>query len=345
MIERMIEMYVTRVSSNQKLYELWEQYNKFKANMRRFLDKFNLRRVQNVRRGELILKCAQQAGIFESDGKQMKFTQEFWRDYFTAFHIVKYNADSDFFRKRHSQNWKRLYEGENVAVMICGLYTSPVDMVEKILTFDPFTAANCLNTLENIPRDIQDILKKKILDTLVKDLKEAPRDGNSMFVFDSICAIRNLTDSAYCAKVSLANTEIEIGPGKLIIKVFVIMVSSIRMLVSKLEHADINEQKYYLIALGELKDRRAIPVLKKLFNNTSENLSKVWAVVILGTYFEDPDSIANLEKYLCFESEIGNRDRDLGRTAWSYFDLHGEKTFEFALGWSVPAIILKIALW
>lgn len=335
MIDRMIERYVTRVSSNQKSYELWEQYNKSKANMRRFLDKFNLRRVQNVRRGELILKCAQQAGILESDGKQIKFTQEFWRDYFTAFHIVKYNADSDFFRKRRSQNWKRLYEGENVAVMICGLYPSPVDMVEKVLTFDPVTAANCFITLENIPRDTLDILKKKILDMLVNDLRDAPKDGNSMFCFDSICAIRSLTDSAYCAKVSLEKIpEIEIDQVRIrAIQVFATYGKQVfDMLASELEHADINEQKYYLIALGELKDRRAIPVLKKLFNNTSENLSKVWAVVILGIYFEDPDGIASLEKYLCFESERGNRDRDLGRIAWSYFDFRGEQSFEFALG-------------
>ncbi|HSK87364.1 MAG TPA: HEAT repeat domain-containing protein, partial [Anaerolineales bacterium] len=338
-MERRVERFANDYNPSspfwRPLNDFWhKKYLKFKRRAVRFVDRFDRARNLKLRRANTLLQCARQAGILDTDGEHIWFTNEFWRDYFTARNLVDHNELDYFLHKHRQSTWKRLYRGEEVALMASGLSKAPVESVERVFAYDTITASRCLVTLDDIPEDVRTGLVKRFLDDLVQGLKQVPHGGNSGFCVQSIRALRSLTDNPYYANVSLTKLpEIEVDEARISAARVIATYGKpvYEMLVSKLQNADPGEKKYYLIALGELKDPRAITELKNLFNTTSEYLNKVWAVIILGTYFEDPDGMVDLEKYLRFEV-AGDKDQDPGRAAWYYVDFCGEKAIGFALG-------------
>lgn len=308
-----------------------KKYIKFKERAKRFIDRFNIERNRSLHRADLILQCAKKAGILGADGTHIWFTQEFWRDYFTAQTLGSDDA-LDYFLRNHSFRRQSSFDHgeESVVLMACGLRADPERAVEQILVFNALAASKCAVALDDISKDAEVGLRNKILEKLVHEIKTVEHDGNSWFCIRSIRAMRSLSDNPYYAHVALEKIpeiyDFRYRPdaAKLIASfgwpVF-------DMLTARIKTADENFIPDILIALGELRDARAIPVLRTLLESAENARVKMMAVVVLATYFKDEAGILALEKYLRFE--FPEKDE---MYPWGYFDICGEDAIEFGLG-------------
>ena len=314
------------------LNSFWHnKYIKFKKRTKRFLDRFSIKRNQSLRRADLILQCAMKVGILGTDGTHIWFTHEYWRDYFTAQTLGSEDA-LDYFLRKHSFRRQSSFDHgeETVALMACGLRTDSEQAVEQILAYNTLVASKCVVALDDISKDSEAGLRKKILEKLVHGIKTVGHDGNSWFCIRSIRAMRSLSDNPYYAHIALEKIpeiyDFRYRPdaAKLIASfgwpVF-------DMLTARIKTADESFIPDILIALGELRDARAIPALRTLLGSAKSARVKMMAAVVLATYFKDEAGIPALEKYLRFE--FPEKDEV---SPWYYFDACGKDAIEFGLG-------------
>ncbi len=334
-VERKIERFANDYEKDSPfrsfLNNFWHnKYIKFKEHAKRFVDRFNIKRNRSLHRADLILQCAKKVGILDADGEHISFTQEYWRDYFTAQTLGSDDTLDYFLRKHGFRRQSQLEHGEDVAIMACGLRTDAIKTVEQILAYNALVASKCVLTLDDISKDAEAALRKKILEELVHGIKTVGHDGNSGFCIRSIRAMRSLSDNPYYAHVALEkipeiyDSDYWADAAKLVGSfgwpVF-------DMLMARIKTADEKFIPYILIALGELKDARAIPILRTLLESAKNARVKMMAAVVLATYFKDEAGIPALEKYLRFEFP----EKDW-LSPWMNFDACGEDAIEFGLG-------------
>jgi hypothetical protein len=334
-LERKIGYFLATHSSSSTFYDhlesSWYKYRKNKLRARRLFDFFSIRKTRNMRRGNAIIKSTETTGILSTDGEEIWFTEEYWRDYFAVWQAINTNSLEDFLEKFVNNRYRRQYpsEGDKVAIIASGLYKVPADGVELMLRYDPIAASKCLLTLDDIHPDIQEGLKERMLASIVENLKSVPSDGNTRFCLDSIRAMRSLSDNPYHAKVALEKIpeiyhyESRPDAAKLVASfgppVF-------EMLKEKMSTDKPDFLRNIIIALGELMDKRAIPLIQKVFEEAEDVPVKIMSVVVLATYFKDEAGIRSLEEYLRFEYPEVEK-----YFPWTYFDINGEDTVAFGI--------------
>jgi HEAT repeat protein len=342
-MERKIGYYIAthRGSSafHHRLESIWYKYEKFKLRAWRFFDLFNIQIIRNTRRGRSIIESAEATGILGTDGEHIWLTDEYWRDYFTILQVINTNSLDDFLKEYVNNRYRRRYpsQGDRIAIMACGLSKAPADAVELVFQRDPIAASKCLLTLDDIPSNTQESLKERMLASIVENLKSVPSDGNTSFCLASIRAMRSLSDNPYYANIALekipeiyhyerrpdaARLVASFGP-----PVF-------DLLKEKLTTDDPSFLRNILIALGELRDKRAIPLIKKVSDEATEVRVKIMSAVVLANYFNDKDGITALEKYLRFE-DIDTKKH----FPWTDFDISGENAIAFGLDALVRASV------
>jgi hypothetical protein len=320
-----------------RLESIWYKYEKFKLRTRRFFDSFNTRKIRNMRRGKMIIESGDVTGILSTDGEHISFTEEYWRDYFTAWQVVHTKSMDAFLSKYVDDRYRRRYpsQGDKIAIMISGLCETPSDSIERVLSYDPIAASKCLLTLDDIPSDIQEGLKQRMLASIVENLKSVPSDGNTGFCLDSIRAMRSLSDNPFYAKVALDKIpeiyhyERRKDAVKLVASFGPPVFDSLQ---EKLTTEDPSFLRNILIAFGELGNKKAIPLLLDLLETSKHVDVRIMSAVVLAICFKDKAGIRELEKYLLFEYP----DWEQG-SPWSDLDVFGEDAIAFGLDVLVKA--------
>lgn len=330
-LKRAATYYDNPTPAREALEQFWHKtYLPVKMRLWRLADRFNIPRNHKLHRADGLIQAARKAGILDTDGQELWFTQEYWRDYFTATRLVDLDALEYFLRRNGASNPKRLMRGEQVAIMACGLSSVPAESLARVLARDASAAARCFLTLVDSPPSVPLQWRDKILDALVQALKTAQSEGNSWFCVDSMRSLRSLTDEPRYASVSLAKLpEIEVDEAK--VEAAKVIGSYdwhvYELLEAALQTMDANHTRHVLIALGALQDKRAVKLLRNQMEASQDLHTRMVAAIVLATYYHDAPGSAALEKYL--RAEMPENEY---RSPWTYLDVAGEDAIAFTLG-------------
>lgn len=306
-------------------------YLKLKKGMKRFFDNFNIKRIANLRRAMLLIQNTQKVRVLDTDGEHIWFTNEYWRDYFTAQFITSDDLFNEFIRKYIWHDFAPVEDGEEAIIMACGLRANPAASLQTIIRNNIITAAKCFLKLDGLSTANSDVLRKQMLDKLVSDIWRIPEDGNSSFIIRATRAMRSLTDNPYYANVVLEKLpEIyDRGCWRTAAKLVASFgPATYDMLFSKAQSADGYLLQQLLVGLGELRDPRALPFLRDLYEKNEDINVQLMAAVVLATYFNDEAGQRALERFLRFEHEHPATERC---HPWANFDVAGEEAIAFGL--------------
>jgi hypothetical protein len=270
-------------------------------------------------RAESVLRLAEQAHIIKRDGKAFQFTPGVWSDYFAALNNSRYPVDTIIEGAKtgwHSSYWNRLDPGkDSISTTLCGLIPNPSVYIEKLILVDPYLAAQCIvSGIDNISEEIRYATYNRLIANMLD-----VRSGGEERSADSAKLLRELRDDPSCIDEILETIEknyVEDVNLELVKIIAEYGTNAVELLIKKLDAAQ-TSKRYIILALGEIGDQRALPILMSLLTVNDRDLRLIVMMVVA---FQFRVSTVNA---LWRDTLLFQYDHDDGKTLWSHAQIVG----------------------